>query len=129
VRRRGGRRAAGEIPVRWQQCSHRTRAALKGEKGPLADQAVLKLFAALDGYIPLPERARDGPFLMPIAGVHPVTRRGTVVTGLIDRGTPKAAGAVERGQVLSRPGAVKPHRRFAAEVYVLTKEEGGRHTP
>src|SRR5262249_40888558 len=147
--------------------------ALNGEKGPLADQAVLKLFAALDGYIPLPERARDGPFLMPIEGVHSISGRGTVVTGLIERGTVKAgdeveivgleetrasvvtsvetyqkildqgeAGdnvgcllrgidrdAVERGQVLSRPGAVKPHRRFAAEVYVLTKEEGGRHTP
>jgi len=147
--------------------------ALNGEKGPLADQAVLKLFAALDGYIPLPERARDGPFLMPIEGVHSISGRGTVVTGLIERGTVKAGdeveivgleetrasvvtsvetyqkildqgeagdnvgcllrgidrGAVERGQVLSRPGAVKPHRRFAAEVYVLTKEEGGRHTP
>jgi elongation factor Tu len=147
--------------------------ALNGEKGPLADEAILRLFAALDGYIPVPERAKDRPFLMPIEGVHTISGRGTVVTGLIERGTIKPgdeveivglgetkrsvvtsvetyqkildrgeAGenvgcllrgidreAVERGQVLTRPGSVKPHRRFEAEVYVLTKEEGGRHTP
>jgi elongation factor Tu len=147
--------------------------ALNGEKGPLADEAIAKLFEALDSYIPLPERAKDRPFLMPIEGVHSISGRGTVVTGLIERGTVKVgdevevvglgetrksvvtsvetyqkvldqgeAGdnvgcllrgidkdAVERGQVLSRPGCVKPHRRFQAEVYVLTKEEGGRHTP
>jgi elongation factor Tu len=147
--------------------------ALDGEKGPLADEAILKLFAALDGYIELPERARDRPFLMPIEGVHSITGRGTVVTGLIERGIVKVGDAVDivglgetrstvvasvetyqkildvgeagdnvgcllrgidrhvvqRGQVLSRPGSVRPHRRFAAEVYVLTKEEGGRHTP
>src|SRR5262245_2646357 len=147
--------------------------ALSGEKGRLADEAILKLFAALDRYIPLPERARDRPFLMPIEGVHSISGRGTVVTGLIERGTVRVgdeveivglgetrksvvtgvetykkileqgeAGdnvgcllrgidkdAVERGQVLSRPGFAKPHRKFRADVYVLTKEEGGRHKP
>jgi len=147
--------------------------ALQGESGPLADQAILKLFEALDSYIELPERPKDGAFLMPIEGVQSISGRGTVVTGLIERGTVKLgdeveivglgdtrksvvtsiesyrkildqgeAGdnvgcllrgidkdAVERGQVLSRPGAAKPHRTFRAEVYVLTKDEGGRHTP
>jgi elongation factor Tu len=147
--------------------------AAAGDKGPLADEAILKLFAALDGYIELPERAKDRAFLMPIEGVHSISGRGTAVTGLIERGTVKAGDAVEivglgetrstvvvsvetynkildrgeagdnvgcllrgidreavgRGQVLVHPGSVKPHRRFEAEVYVLTKEEGGRHTP
>jgi len=147
--------------------------ALNGEAGPLADEAILKLFAALDSYIALPERAKDQPFLMPIEGVHSISGRGTVVTGLIERGTIKVGDAVEivglgdtrstvvvsvetyqkildvgeagdnvgcllrgierdavqRGQVLARPGSVKPHLRFAAEVYVLNKQEGGRHTP
>ena len=147
--------------------------ALNGERGPLADEAILQLFEALDRFIPLPTRAKDGPFLMPVEGVHSISGRGTVVTGLIERGTVKVgeeveivglgetrssvvtsvetyqkvleqgeAGdnvgcllrgidkdAVERGQVLTRPGSVKPHRKFEAEVYVLTKEEGGRHTP
>jgi elongation factor Tu len=147
--------------------------AADGENGPLADQAILKLFAALDSYIELPERATDRPFLMPIEGVHSITGRGTAVTGLIERGTVKPGDAVEivglgatrstvvvsvetynkildrgeagdnvgcvlrgidrdaveRGQVLVHPGSVKPHRRFEAEVYVLNKEEGGRHTP
>jgi elongation factor Tu len=147
--------------------------ALNGEKGPLADEAILRLFAALDGYIPLPTRAKDGSFLMPIEGVHSISGRGTVVTGLIERGTIKIgeeveiiglgetrssvvtsietyqkildqgeAGdnvgcllrgvdrdAVERGKVLARPGSLRPHRKFEAEVYALTKEEGGRQTP
>src|SRR6202043_3327053 len=147
--------------------------ALRGETGPLADQAILKLFEALDNYIELPERPKDRPFLMPIEGVQSISGRGTVVTGLIERGTVKLgdeveivglgetrksvgtsiesyrklldqgmAGdnvgcllrgidkdAVQRGQVLSRPGAAKPHKTFRAEVYVLTKDEGGRHTP
>ena len=147
--------------------------ALHGETGPLADQAILKLFEALDSYIELPERPKDRPFLMPIEGVQSISGRGTVVTGLIERGTVKLgdeveiigcgetrksvvtsiesyrkildqgeAGdnvgcllrgidkdAVQRGQVLSRPGAAKPHKTFRAEVYVLTKDEGGRHTP
>ncbi|MBR0777359.1 elongation factor Tu [Bradyrhizobium diazoefficiens] len=147
--------------------------ALRGGIGPLADQAVLKLFEALDTFIEVPERPKDRPFLMPIEGVQSISGRGTVVTGLIERGTVKLgdeveivglgetrksvvtgietyrkileqgqAGdnvgcllrgidreAVQRGQVLSRPGGAKPHRVFRAEVYVLTKDEGGRHTP
>jgi elongation factor Tu len=147
--------------------------ALTGEKGPLADEAILKLFEALDTYIPLPERPKDQPFLMPIEDVFSISGRGTVVTGRIERGVVKVgeeieivgltdtkksvvtgvemfrklldqgeAGdnvgcllrgidkdAVERGQVLAKPGSVKPHKKFKAEAYILTKEEGGRHTP
>jgi elongation factor Tu len=147
--------------------------ALQGETGPLADQAILKLFEAIDCYIELPERPTDRPFLMPIEGVQSISGRGTVVTGLIERGTVRLGDEVEiigygetrksvvtsietyrkilaqgeagdnvgcllrgidkdqvqRGQVLSQPGAAKPHTTFRAEVYVLTKDEGGRHTP
>ncbi len=147
--------------------------ALQGEKGPLGGDAILRLLEALDSHIPLPQRANDRPFLMPIEGVRSISGRGTVVTGLIERGVVKngdeveivglratqksvvtsietfskildageagdnvgcllrgiALDAVERGQVLTRPGAVKPHLKFEAEVYVLTKEEGGRHKP
>jgi elongation factor Tu len=147
--------------------------ALNGEKGPLADEAILQLFEALDTYIPLPERPKDQPFLMPIEDVFSISGRGTVVTGRIERGTIKVgeeveivgirdtqksvvtgvemfrklldageAGdnvgcllrgidkdAVERGQVLCKPGSIKPHKKFKAEAYILTKEEGGRHTP
>ena len=147
--------------------------ALNGEKGPLADEAILKLYEALDSYIPLPERPLDQPFLMPIEDVFSISGRGTVVTGRIERGRIKVgeeaeivglkdttktvvtgvemfrklldegvAGdnvgcllrgvdkeAVERGQVLCKPGSVKPHKKFKAEAYILNKEEGGRHTP
>ena len=147
--------------------------ALNGEKGPLADEAILKLYEALDTYIPLPERPKDKAFLMPIEDVFSISGRGTVVTGRIERGVIKVgeeveivglrdtqksvvtgvemfrklldqgeAGdnvgcllrgidkeAVERGQVLAKPGSVKPHKKFQAEAYILTKEEGGRHTP
>ena len=147
--------------------------ALNGEKGELADEAIIKLYEALDSYIPLPERAIDQPFLMPIEDVFSISGRGTVVTGRIERGRIKVgeeaeivglkdttktivtgvemfrklldageAGdnvgcllrgvdkeAVERGQVLCKPGSVKPHKKFKAEAYILTKEEGGRHTP
>jgi elongation factor Tu len=147
--------------------------ALNGEKGEFADQAVMKLFEALDTYVPLPERPIDKPFLMPIEDVFSISGRGTVVTGRIERGKIKIgeeveivgirpttktvvtgvemfkklldageAGdnvgcllrgtdkeAVERGQVLCKPGSVTPHTNFTAEAYVLTKEEGGRHTP
>jgi elongation factor Tu len=147
--------------------------AYQGEKGPLAEEAILKLFDALDSHIELPARPKDRPFLMPIEGVHTISGRGTVVTGLVERGIVKVgdeveivglgetrrtivtsvethrkvldqgeAGdnvgcllrgidrdAVERGQVLAWPGSVLPHRKFEAEVYVLTKEEGGRHRP
>jgi len=147
--------------------------ALNGEKGELADEAIIKLYEALDSYIPLPERAVDQPFLMPIEDVFSISGRGTVVTGRIERGKIKVgeeveivglkdtvkttvtgvemfrklldAGEagdnvgcllrgtkreeVERGQVLCKPGSVKPHKKFKAEAYILTKEEGGRHTP
>ncbi len=147
--------------------------ALMGEKGPLADEAIIKLYEALDTFIPLPERPKDKPFLMPLEDVFSIQGRGTVVTGRIERGVIKVgeeveivglkdtqksivtgvemfrklldqgeAGdnvgcllrgiekeAVERGQVLCKPGSIKPHKKFEAEAYVLTKEEGGRHTP
>ena len=147
--------------------------ALNGEKGELADESIIKLYEALDTAIPLPERAKDKPFLMPIEDVFSISGRGTVVTGRIERGVVKVgeeveivglkdtqksivtgvemfrklldsgeAGdnvgcllrgidkdSVERGQVLCKPGSIKPHKKFEAEAYVLTKEEGGRHTP
>ncbi|HEY5797261.1 MAG TPA: EF-Tu/IF-2/RF-3 family GTPase, partial [Bosea sp. (in: a-proteobacteria)] len=147
--------------------------ALNGEKGEFADQAILRLYEALDTYVPLPERPIDKPFLMPIEDVFSISGRGTVVTGRIERGKVKVgeeveivgirpttktvvtgvemfrklldsgeAGdnvgcllrgvereGVERGQVLAKPGSVTPHTNFTAEAYILTKEEGGRHTP
>ena len=147
--------------------------ALQGEKGPLADEAIIKLYEALDTYIPIPERPLDQPFLMPIEDVFSISGRGTVVTGRIERGKIKVgdeveivglrdnqksivtgvemfrkllddaqAGdnvgcllrgidkdAVERGQVLCKPGSIKPHKKFKAEAYILSKDEGGRHTP
>jgi len=147
--------------------------ALEGDKGELGEQAIMKLADALDTYIPTPERAVDGAFLMPVEDVFSISGRGTVVTGRIERGIVKVgeeieivgirdtqksivtgvemfrklldqgqAGdnvgcllrgidkeAVERGQVLCKPGSVKPHKKFKAEAYILTKEEGGRHTP
>ncbi len=147
--------------------------AYQGEKGPLAEEAILRLFDALDSHIELPARPKDRPFLMPIEGVHTISGRGTVVTGLVERGIVKVGdeveivglgdtrrtivtsvethqkvldqgeagdnvgcllrgvdrNMVERGQVLARPGSLTPHRRFEAEVYVLTKDEGGRHKP
>jgi len=147
--------------------------ALNGEKGPLADEAIIKLMEALDSSVPLPERPKDKPFLMPIEDVFSISGRGTVVTGRIERGMIKVgeeveivglkdtqksvvtgvemfrklldsgeAGdnvgcllrgidkeAVERGQVLCKPGSITPHKKFTAEAYILTKEEGGRHTP
>ena len=147
--------------------------ALKGEKGEFADAAILKLYEALDTYVPLPERPIDQPFLMPIEDVFSISGRGTVVTGRIDRGKVKVSeeveivglrdtqktvvtgvemfrklldegvagdnvgcllrgidkDAVERGQVLCKPGSIKPHTKFKGEVYILTKDEGGRHTP
>ncbi len=147
--------------------------ALNGEKGEFADEAILKLYEAIDTYVPLPDRPIDKPFLMPIEDVFSISGRGTVVTGRIERGKIKVgeeveiigirpttktvvtgvemfrklldngeAGdnvgcllrgvereAVERGQVLAKPGSVTPHTNFMAEAYILTKEEGGRHTP
>jgi elongation factor Tu len=147
--------------------------ALEGDPGELGEPSVIKLADALDSYIPQPQRAIDGPFLMPIEDVFSISGRGTVVTGRIERGVVKVgeeveivgikptvktivtgvemfrklldqgeAGdnvgvllrgtkreEVERGQVLAKPGSITPHTKFEAEVYVLTKEEGGRHTP
>ncbi|EPY28033.1 elongation factor Tu [Angomonas deanei] len=147
--------------------------ALEGDKGELGEKAILALADALDSYIPTPERAIDGTFLMPVEDVFSISGRGTVVTGRIERGVVKVgeeieivgikdtikttctgvemfrklldqgqAGDnvgillrgtkredVERGQVLAKPGTITPHTEFTAEVYVLSKEEGGRHTP
>jgi elongation factor Tu len=147
--------------------------ALEGDDGELGVKAIYKLADALDSYIPTPERAIDGPFLMPVEDVFSISGRGTVVTGRVERGIVKVgenleivglkatqqtvctgvemfrklldqgqAGDnvgvllrgtkredVERGQVLSKPGSITPHTKFACEVYILSKEEGGRHTP
>jgi elongation factor Tu len=147
--------------------------ALEGDKGELGEGSILKLAAALDSYIPQPQRAIDGPFLMPVEDVFSISGRGTVVTGRVERGIVKVGDEleivglkptlktvctgvemfrklldqgqagdnvgvllrgtkreeVERGQVLAKPGSITPHTRFSCEVYVLSKEEGGRHTP
>ena len=147
--------------------------ALEGDTGELGEVAILALADALDSYIPTPERAIDGTFLMPVEDVFSISGRGTVVTGRVERGIIKVgeeieivgiretakttctgvemfrklldqgqAGdnigvllrgtkreEVERGQVLAKPGTIKPHTQFSGEVYVLSKEEGGRHTP
>jgi elongation factor Tu len=147
--------------------------ALEGDKGELGEQAIMKLADALDTYIPTPERAVDGAFLMPVEDVFSISGRGTVVTGRVERGVLKVGEEIEivglvptvktictgvemfrklldqgqagdnvgillrgtkreevqRGQVLCKPGSVKPHTHFTAEIYVLSKDEGGRHTP
>jgi elongation factor Tu len=147
--------------------------ALEGDTSEIGVPSVLKLVEALDTYIPLPERAVDGDFLMPVEDVFSISGRGTVVTGRIERGiinvgeeieivgvkdtvTTTCTGVemfrklldqgeagdnvgillrgtkredVERGQVLAKPGSITPHTHFEAEVYVLGKDEGGRHTP
>ena len=147
--------------------------ALEGDQSDIGEPSILALGEALDSYIPTPERAVDGTFLMPIEDVFSISGRGTVVTGRIERGIVKVgeeieivgikptqkttctgvemfrklldqgqAGDnvgvllrgtkredVERGQVLAKPGSINPHTKFEAEVYVLSKEEGGRHTP
>jgi len=147
--------------------------ALEGDKGDLGEGAIMKLAEALDTYIPTPERAIDGTFLMPVEDVFSISGRGTVVTGRVERGIIKVgeeieivgirdtqkttctgvemfrklldqgqAGDnvgvllrgtkredVERGQVLAKPGSIKPHKHFTGEIYVLSKDEGGRHTP
>jgi len=148
-------------------------AAVEGRDAEIGEQAILKLMAAVDDYIPTPERPLDMPFLMAIEDVFSISGRGTVVTGKVDRGIVKVGDEleivgirdtqkttctgvemfrklldqgqagdnvgilvrgidreqVERGQVLCKPGSVKPHKKFEAEVYVLNKDEGGRHTP
>jgi elongation factor Tu len=144
-----------------------------GKEGCAACDPILALMAAVDSYIPLPERAIDKPFLMPVEDVFSISGRGTVATGRIERGIVKVQEEVEivgikatvktvvtgvemfrklldqgqagdnvgvllrgvkredieRGQVLAKPGSITPHTKFKAEAYVLTKEEGGRHTP
>ena len=147
--------------------------ALEGTDPEIGENSIKELIAAVDEYIPTPERPVDQPFLLPIEDVFSISGRGTVVTGRVERGvvtvgdeleivgikdTQKTtctgvemfrklldrgeAGdnvgvllrgiertAVERGQVLCKPGSVTPHTKFVAEAYILTKEEGGRHTP
>src|SRR5574342_241699 len=147
--------------------------ALEGEDSDLGVKSIYKLAEALDSYIPLPKRAVDGPFLMPVDDVFSISGRGTVVTGRVERGIVKVGEEVEivgirptqkttvtgvemfrklldqgqagdnigvllrgtkkddveRGQVLAKPGTITPHTKFKGTVYVLSKEEGGRHTP
>jgi len=148
-------------------------AGLEGRDPQVGHDKIMELMAAVDSYIPQPERAKDRPFLMPIEDVFTISGRGTVVTGRVERGIVKvgdeveivglkptmktvATGVemfrklldqgeagdnigvllrgtkreeVERGQVLAAPGSITPHTHFQCEAYVLTKEEGGRHTP
>jgi elongation factor Tu len=147
--------------------------ALEGDESEIGVPSIEKLVAAMDEYIPVPERPVDQPFLMPIEDVFSISGRGTVVTGRIERGIVKVGDEieivgikptqkttctgvemfrklldegqagdnvgvllrgtkrdeVERGQVLCKPGTITPHTKFECEVYVLSKEEGGRHTP
>ena len=147
--------------------------ALDGDEGEHGSQAIDKLIEALDAFIPEPERAIDGAFLMPVEDVFSISGRGTVATGRVERGVVKVGEEIEivgikattkttvtgvemfrklldqgeagdnigvllrgtkredieRGQVLCKPGSIKPHTQFECEVYILKKEEGGRHTP
>jgi elongation factor Tu len=147
--------------------------ALEGDQSDIGEASIFRLAEALDSYIPLPERAVDGTFLMPVEDVFSISGRGTVVTGRIERGIVKVGDEieivgikptlkttctgvemfrklldqgqagdnvgvllrgtkreeVERGQVLAKSGSIKPHTKFTAEIYVLGKDEGGRHTP
>ena len=147
--------------------------ALEGEESEQGTQSIVKLAEALDDYIPEPERAIDGAFLMPVEDVFSISGRGTVATGRVERGVIKVGDEVEivgiketekttvtgvemfrklldqgqagdnvgillrgtkrdeieRGQVLAKPKSITPHTNFESEVYVLSKEEGGRHTP
>ncbi len=147
--------------------------ALEGDDSEIGRQSIIKLVAAIDDYVPEPERAIDGDFIMPVEDVFSISGRGTVVTGRIERGIIKVgeeieivgiretqkttctgvemfrklldegqAGdnvgillrgtkreEVERGQVLAKPGSITPHTKFECEVYILSKDEGGRHTP
>ncbi len=147
--------------------------ALTGDLGPLGAESIVKLYEALDTFIPLPMRDIDKPFLMPIEDIFSISGRGTVVTGRVERGIVKVGEEVEivgirptqkkvvtgvemfrklldqgqagdnvglllrgterkdveRGQVCAKPGSITPHLKFTAQAYILTKEEGGRHTP
>ena len=148
-------------------------AAVEGRDPQIGEEKILELMAAVDEYIPQPERPVDQPFLMPVEDVFSISGRGTVVTGRVERGVIKVGEEVEivgirpvqkttctgvemfrklldqgeagdnvgvllrgttredveRGQVLCKPGSITPHTKFLAEAYILTKEEGGRHTP
>ena len=147
--------------------------ALEGDQSEIGEPSIFKLAEALDSYIPTPERAIDGAFLMPVEDVFSISGRGTVVTGRVERGIVKVGDEieivgikptlkttctgvemfrklldqgqagdnvgvllrgtkreeVERGQVLAKSGSITPHTKFTAEIYVLGKDEGGRHTP
>jgi len=147
--------------------------AFEGDDSEIGIPSVLKLVEQMDSYIPMPERAIDGDYLMPVEDVFSISGRGTVVTGRIERGVVNVGDEleivgiketakttctgvemfrklldrgeagdnvgvllrgtkreeVERGQVLAKPGSITPHTKFEAEVYILTKDEGGRHTP
>ncbi len=111
--------------------------ALEDKNPEQGEQSILKLMAEVDKYIPQPTRDKDKPFLMPIEDVFSISGRGTVVTGRVERGVDNIGALlrgvsredVERGQVLAKPGSITPHTNFEAEAYILTKEEGGRHTP
>ena len=147
--------------------------ALEGDQSDIGEPSIFRLADALDSYIPDPERAIDGAYLMPVEDVFSISGRGTVVTGRIERGIIKVGEEVEivglkptikttctgvemfrklldqgqagdnvgvllrgtkredveRGQVLAKPGSINPHTKFSAEIYVLSKDEGGRHTP
>ena len=115
--------------------------ALNNPEGPWGDK-IVELFEAIEAFVPDPVRAVDKPFLMPVEDVFSITGRGTVATGRVERGVLKVQDEVEivglmdaprkdieRGQVLAAINSIKPHTKFSAEVYVLKKEEGGRHTP
>jgi len=147
--------------------------AFEGDESDIGIPSIHKIVDAMDSYIPMPERAIDGDYLMPVEDVFSISGRGTVVTGRIERGIVKVGDEieivgiketmktvctgvemfrklldrgeagdnvgvllrgtkreeVERGQVLAKPGSITPHTKFEAEVYILTKDEGGRHTP
>lgn len=162
-----------DIPVVKGSALKAMEAAIAGKFTDPACDCIRELLAAIDSYIPTPERPTDKPFLMPVEDVFTITGRGTVATGRIDRGTVKVQDKVEivglrpttettvtgvemfrklldqaiagdnvgcllrgidrkdieRGQVLAKPGTINPHTEFKSQVYVLTKEEGGRHTP
>ena len=119
--------------------------ALNDPMGPWGDK-IIELMEAVDSYVPDPVRDTDKPFLMPVEDVFSITGRGTVATGRVERGVLHVNEAqagdnigallrgvqrtdIERGQCLCKPGSVKCHKKFTAQVYVLTKDEGGRHTP
>jgi elongation factor Tu len=158
-----------DIPIVKGSALH----ALEGTNDETGKNSIFELMAAVDSYVPQPDRPKDQPFLMPIEDVFSISGRGTVVTGRVERGIVKVGdeveivglkdtvktvctgvemfrklldsgeagdniGAllrgtkredVERGQVLAKPGTITPHTKFTAEAYILTKEEGGRHTP